>query len=45
MCIRDSDTPDDMRRVPAGYTGGIWTNEIEAAAHAFKGRSPSASFP
>ncbi len=39
------DTPDDMRRVPTGYTGGFWTNEIEAAAHAFKGRSPTASFP
>nr|WP_220806088.1 glycerophosphodiester phosphodiesterase family protein [Achromobacter sp. UMC71] len=39
------DTPDDMRRVPAGYAGGIWTNEIEAAAHVFKGRSPSATFP
>ncbi|WP_454694901.1 glycerophosphodiester phosphodiesterase family protein [Achromobacter aegrifaciens] len=30
------DTPEDMRRVPAGYAGGIWTNEIEAVARAFK---------
>jgi glycerophosphoryl diester phosphodiesterase len=31
------DTPEDIRRVPAGYAGGIWTNEIEAVARAFKG--------
>ena len=30
------DTPEDIRRVPAGYAGGIWTNEIEAVARAFK---------
>ncbi len=30
------DTPEDIRRVPAEYAGGIWTNEIEAVARAFK---------
>lgn len=30
------DTPEDMSRVPQGYAGGIWTNEIEAVARAFK---------
>ncbi|WP_258128105.1 glycerophosphodiester phosphodiesterase family protein [Achromobacter anxifer] len=30
------DTPEDIRRVPPGYAGGIWTNEIEAAARAFR---------
>lgn len=26
------DTPDDLARLPAGYSGGIWTNRIEAIA-------------
>jgi len=28
------DTPEDLARLPAGYSGGIWTNEIEAIARA-----------
>lgn len=30
------DTVEDMARLPAGYSGGIWTNEIEAVGRAFK---------
>ncbi|YBV94247.1 glycerophosphodiester phosphodiesterase (plasmid) [Phyllobacteriaceae bacterium JZ32] len=30
------DTPDEIRRIPAGYSGGIWTNEIEMAARELK---------
>ena len=26
------DTPDLFRRLPADYSGGIWTNEIELIA-------------
>jgi glycerophosphoryl diester phosphodiesterase len=26
------DTPDLFARLPANYSGGIWTNEIEAMA-------------
>jgi glycerophosphoryl diester phosphodiesterase len=26
------DTPDQFARLPANYSGGIWTNEIEAIA-------------
>ena len=26
------DTPDDLARLPTGYSGGIWTNRIEAIA-------------
>ena len=28
------DTPGDLARLPRGYAGGIWTNEIEAVAGA-----------
>lgn len=30
------DTPQDLARLPAGYSGGIWTNEIETMAPALK---------
>jgi glycerophosphoryl diester phosphodiesterase len=30
------DTPEDIVRLPAGYAGGIWTNEIELVARALK---------
>lgn len=30
------DTPDDLARLPAGYAGGIWTNEIAWCAKAVK---------
>jgi len=30
------DTPEALKRLPAGYSGGIWTNEIEMAADALK---------
>ena len=26
------DLPEDVERLPPGYSGGIWTNEIEAVA-------------
>ncbi|MFI1916124.1 hypothetical protein [Nocardia sp. NPDC020380] len=26
------DSPDDLKRLPAGYTGGIWTNRIDQIA-------------
>lgn len=26
------DGPEDLQRLPAGYAGGIWTNEVEAVA-------------
>jgi hypothetical protein len=32
------DTPDDLARLPAGYAGGVWTNEVEMVAHALKRR-------
>jgi glycerophosphoryl diester phosphodiesterase len=33
------DTPEDLARLPAGYGGGIWTNEIEWLAKAVTGLS------
>ncbi len=30
------DTPDDLKRLPDGFSGGIWTNEIEAISKALK---------
>ena len=30
------DTQEDLARLPAGYSGGIWTNEIETMARALK---------
>jgi glycerophosphoryl diester phosphodiesterase len=30
------DTPNDLKRLPAGFSGGIWTNEIEAISKALK---------
>jgi glycerophosphoryl diester phosphodiesterase len=32
------DTTADLARLPAGYAGGIWTNEIELVAQALKDR-------
>jgi glycerophosphoryl diester phosphodiesterase len=32
------DTPEDLARLPARYSGGIWTNEIEMAAEALRTR-------
>ena len=26
------DTPDDFARLPADFSGGIWTNELESVA-------------
>jgi glycerophosphoryl diester phosphodiesterase len=34
------DTADALRRLPAGYAGGIWTDEIEAIGRAV-GRTPT----
>jgi glycerophosphoryl diester phosphodiesterase len=33
------DSKDDLRRVPVGYTGGIWTNEIETIGRALRSRN------
>ena len=33
------DTPDDLARIPEGYSGGIWTNEIEEIAKQLRIRS------
>jgi glycerophosphoryl diester phosphodiesterase len=33
------DTPQDLARLPAGYSGGIWTDEIETVAPLVKPRS------
>jgi glycerophosphoryl diester phosphodiesterase len=33
------DSEDDLRRVPVGYTGGIWTNEIETIGRALRSRN------
>ncbi|MFD1953390.1 glycerophosphodiester phosphodiesterase family protein [Paenibacillus thailandensis] len=30
------DTPEDLERLPSGYTGGIWTNRIERIAPAVR---------
>jgi glycerophosphoryl diester phosphodiesterase len=30
------DTPQELARLPAGYSGGIWTNEIEAIGKAVR---------
>lgn len=30
------DRLEDLARLPAGYSGGIWTNEIEAVARALR---------
>lgn len=30
------DTPDQLARLPAGYSGGIWTDEIESVARSLK---------
>jgi glycerophosphoryl diester phosphodiesterase len=32
------DTPEALARLPAGYAGGIWTNELEMVARALKPR-------
>jgi glycerophosphoryl diester phosphodiesterase len=29
------DTPEDLKRLPPGYTGGIWTNRIDQVAPVF----------
>lgn len=34
------DTPEDLARLPAGYAGGIWTNEIEQLGTALQRRRP-----
>jgi glycerophosphoryl diester phosphodiesterase len=36
------DTPADLARVPPGYRGGLWTDEIEAIAKAVKERAAPA---
>jgi glycerophosphoryl diester phosphodiesterase len=36
------DTPQDLERLPDGFSGGIWTNEIELVGRAFK-RPPIAN--
>jgi glycerophosphoryl diester phosphodiesterase len=33
------DTPEDIARLPPGYSGGIWTNEIDMVARAVKLRA------
>lgn len=30
------DTPDDLKRLPDGFSGGIWTNDIEAISEVLK---------
>jgi glycerophosphoryl diester phosphodiesterase len=30
------DRPEDLKRLPAGYSGGIWTNELERVVSALK---------
>jgi glycerophosphoryl diester phosphodiesterase len=35
------DTAQDLARLPDGYAGGIWTNEVEDIARAL-GRTPAA---
>lgn len=30
------DTPEDIKRLPPNYTGGIWTNRIDRIAPLFK---------
>ena len=30
------DTTEDIKRLPADYTGGIWTNRIDRIAPLFK---------
>lgn len=30
------DTPEDIKRIPPNYTGGIWTNRIDRIAQLFK---------
>ncbi|KXF74882.1 glycerophosphodiester phosphodiesterase [Paramesorhizobium deserti] len=32
------DTPEEIKQLPVGYSGGIWTNEIEMAADALKSK-------
>ena len=32
------DTPEDLAKLPAGYAGGIWTNEIRWCANAVRQR-------
>ncbi|GIP39385.1 glycerophosphoryl diester phosphodiesterase [Paenibacillus sp. J31TS4] len=32
------DQPGDLERLPAGYTGGIWTNRIDLIAPVYKGK-------
>jgi glycerophosphoryl diester phosphodiesterase len=32
------DTPEQLARLPEGYSGGIWTNEIETIARLAAGR-------
>lgn len=36
------DSKADIERLPAGYAGGVFTNEIEAIAAALKPRKPAA---
>lgn len=33
------DTAADLQRLPQGYAGGIWTNEVEAVGQLLRGRS------
>jgi glycerophosphoryl diester phosphodiesterase len=33
------DSVDDLRRIPAGYAGGIWTNEIETVGRTLRRRN------
>jgi glycerophosphoryl diester phosphodiesterase len=32
------DTREDLARLPANYSGGVWTNEVELVAGALKPR-------
>ncbi|MBE1444048.1 glycerophosphodiester phosphodiesterase family protein [Paenibacillus sp. OAS669] len=32
------DTPEDVERLPRGYTGGIWTNRIDLIAPMYRGK-------
>jgi len=29
------DSPEDLKRLPAGYTGGLWTNRIDQITPVF----------
>jgi glycerophosphoryl diester phosphodiesterase len=32
------DTPDEISKLPAGYSGGVWTDEIESVARVLKAK-------